>query len=94
MDQYFEKIDQRSQSTKYPPRIRFMYVFTIHTHLTVGSKFVQNVIVFHFLSLSYERLRDLIELRRNGWIPRKSAITEAPVPMQQLRPDDNDPPMM
>jgi len=58
MDQYFERIDQCSQSTKYPPRIRFM-------------------------------LRDLIELRRNGWVPRKSANTEAPVPMQQLRPDDD-----
>lgn len=58
MDQYFERIDHCSQSTKYPPRIRFM-------------------------------LRDLIELRRNGWVPRKSANTEAPVPMQQLRPDDD-----
>ncbi|XP_031638600.1 eukaryotic translation initiation factor 4 gamma 2 [Contarinia nasturtii] len=58
MDQYFERIDQCSQSAKYPPRIRFM-------------------------------LRDLIELRRNGWVPRKSANTEAPVPMQQLRPDDD-----
>lgn len=58
MDQYFERIDQCSQSAKYPPRIRFM-------------------------------LRDLIELRRNGWVPRKSAATEAPVPMQQLRPDDD-----
>lgn len=61
MDQYFEHIDKRSQSSKYPPRIRFM-------------------------------LRDLIELRANCWVPRKSATTEAPVPMQQLRPDDNDPP--
>lgn len=61
MDQYFEHIDKRSQSSKYPPRIRFM-------------------------------LRDLIELRGNSWVPRKSATTEAPVPMQQLRPDDNDPP--
>lgn len=39
-------------------------------------------------------LRDLIELRRNGWVPRKSATTEAPVPMQQLRPDDNDTPFV
>lgn len=63
MDQYFEHIDKRSQSSKYPPRIRFM-------------------------------LRDLIELRANCWVPRKSASTEAPVPMQQLRPDDNDPPFV
>lgn len=62
-DEYFSKIDRYSQSTKYPPRIRFM-------------------------------LRDLIELRRNGWVPRKSATTEAPVPMQQLRPDDNESPFV
>lgn len=34
-------------------------------------------------------LRDLIELRRNGWVPRKLVSTEGPVPMQQLRPDDD-----
>lgn len=34
-------------------------------------------------------LRDLIELRRNGWVPRKLVNTEGPVPMQQLRPDDD-----
>lgn len=93
MDQYFEKIDQRSQSTKYPPRIRFMYVYVSTIASAVGSRSVQNLIGF-FLRCPTLRLRDLIELRRNGWVPRKSAITEAPVPMQQLRPDDNDPPMM
>lgn len=35
-------------------------------------------------------LRDLIELRSNGWVPRKLVNTEGPVPMQQLRPDDDD----
>lgn len=34
-------------------------------------------------------LRDLIELRRNGWVPRKLVNTEGPVPMQDLRPDDD-----
>lgn len=34
-------------------------------------------------------LRDLIELRRSGWVPRKLVSTEGPVPMQQLRPDDD-----
>lgn len=34
-------------------------------------------------------LRDLIELRRNDWVPRKLVNTEGPVPMQQLRPDDD-----
>lgn len=34
-------------------------------------------------------LRDLIELRRNDWVPRKLVNAEGPVPMQQLRPDDD-----
>lgn len=36
-------------------------------------------------------LRDLIELRRNDWVPRKLVNTEGPVPMHhhQLRPDDD-----
>lgn len=59
MEQYFERINQCSQSNKYPPRIRFM-------------------------------LRDLIELRNNEWVPRKLVNTEGPVPMQQLRTDDDD----
>lgn len=58
MDQYFEKMTRYSQSTKFPPRIRFM-------------------------------LRDLIELRRNGWVPRKVSTVEGPVPIQHLRPDDD-----
>lgn len=59
MDQYFEKMDQRSNSPKYPPRIRFM-------------------------------LRDIIELRKNNWIPRKVATTEGPVPIRQIRADDDN----
>lgn len=58
MDQYFETMDQRSKSQKYPPRIRFM-------------------------------LRDIIELRENNWIPRKVATTEGPVPIRQIRTDDD-----
>lgn len=59
MDQYFGQMARYSQSTVFPPRIRFL-------------------------------LRDLMELRNNGWIPRKVTNVEGPVPMQQLRPDDDD----
>lgn len=34
-------------------------------------------------------LRDLVELRQNGWVPRKQVNTEGPVPIQQLRPDED-----
>ncbi|CAD7081376.1 unnamed protein product [Hermetia illucens] len=59
MEQYFEKMEQRSNSQKYPPRIRFM-------------------------------LRDVIELRKNNWIPRKVGTTEGPVPIRQIRADDEN----
>lgn len=58
MDQYFEKMANRSKTQKYPPRIRFM-------------------------------LRDVIELRRNNWIPRNITNTQGPMPMDQLRQDDD-----
>ncbi|XP_055378882.1 eukaryotic translation initiation factor 4 gamma 2 [Condylostylus longicornis] len=58
MDQYIAKMDQRSKSTEYPPRIRFM-------------------------------LRDIIELRDNNWVPRKVTATEGPVPIRQIRTDDD-----
>lgn len=35
-------------------------------------------------------LRDVIELRRNNWIPRKINTTEGPVPIHQLKTDDDD----
>lgn len=33
-------------------------------------------------------LRDVIELRRSDWVPRKVATTEGPVPIQQLRNEE------
>ncbi|XP_067630919.1 eukaryotic translation initiation factor 4 gamma 2, partial [Eurosta solidaginis] len=58
MNQYFDKLERRSKSTDYPPRIRFM-------------------------------LKDVIELRENNWIPRKVATTAEPVPIKQIRTDDD-----
>lgn len=34
-------------------------------------------------------LRDLIDLRKNGWVPRKATTIEGPVPIQQLRGDED-----
>lgn len=36
-------------------------------------------------------LRDVVELRRGGWVPRAACASEPPVPMHQLR-DDREPP--
>ncbi|XP_045763295.1 eukaryotic translation initiation factor 4 gamma 2 [Maniola jurtina] len=33
-------------------------------------------------------LRDVVELRRSGWVPRAAAAAEGPVPMHQLRGDE------
>ncbi|XP_055904675.1 eukaryotic translation initiation factor 4 gamma 2 [Eupeodes corollae] len=60
MNSYFERLERRSISTEYPPRIRFM-------------------------------LKDVIELRANNWVPRKVATTEGPVPIKQIRTDDDTP---
>ncbi|XP_055856171.1 eukaryotic translation initiation factor 4 gamma 2, partial [Episyrphus balteatus] len=60
MNLYFERLERRSISTEYPPRIRFM-------------------------------LKDVIELRANNWVPRKVATTEGPVPIKQIRTDDDTP---
>lgn len=57
IDQYFDNMEHKSNSSKYPPRIRFM-------------------------------LRDIIELRRDGWKPRKVARIEGPVPIQDLSTDE------
>ena len=35
-------------------------------------------------------LRDIIELRENIWIPRKVTATEGPVPIRQIRTDDDN----
>lgn len=35
-------------------------------------------------------LRDVIELRRNKWVPRKAVTTEGPMPINQIRPVDDD----
>jgi translation initiation factor 4G len=58
IDQYFEIMEHKSNSYKYPPRIRFL-------------------------------LRDVIELRRDGWTPRKIARVEGPVPIQDLSSDED-----
>ncbi|XP_063374692.1 eukaryotic translation initiation factor 4 gamma 2 [Cydia amplana] len=36
-------------------------------------------------------LRDVVELRRGGWVPRAASSSEGPVPIQQLRPDASPP---
>lgn len=58
IDQYFEIMEYKSNSNKYPPRIRFL-------------------------------LRDVIELRRDGWTPRKIARVDGPVPIQDLNSDED-----
>lgn len=58
MDQYFDRMEQYSQSSRFPPRIRFL-------------------------------LRDLIELRKNTWTPRKVARVEGPAPIQELTNEDD-----
>ncbi|XP_034948638.1 eukaryotic translation initiation factor 4 gamma 2 isoform X2 [Chelonus insularis] len=35
-------------------------------------------------------LCDVIELRRDGWVPRKATSTEGPMPMNQIRNDHDD----
>ncbi|KAJ0179627.1 hypothetical protein K1T71_005339 [Dendrolimus kikuchii] len=37
-------------------------------------------------------LRDVVELRRGGWVPRAASSAEGPVPIHQLRDDDEPPP--
>uniref|UniRef100_A0A1I8NUM6 Eukaryotic translation initiation factor 4 gamma 2 n=1 Tax=Stomoxys calcitrans TaxID=35570 RepID=A0A1I8NUM6_STOCA len=57
MKQVINKLERRSKSTDYPPRIRFL-------------------------------LKDVIELRANNWVPRKVGTAEGPVPIKQIRTDD------
>ncbi|XP_075166704.1 N-acetyltransferase 1, partial [Haematobia irritans] len=57
MNQVINKLERRSKSTDYPPRIRFL-------------------------------LKDVIELRENNWVPRKVGTAEGPVPIKQIRTDD------
>ncbi|XP_073811340.1 N-acetyltransferase 1 [Musca autumnalis] len=57
MNQVMNKLERRSKSTDYPPRIRFL-------------------------------LKDVIELRENNWVPRKVGTAEGPVPIKQIRTDD------
>ncbi|XP_068986491.1 eukaryotic translation initiation factor 4 gamma 2 isoform X1 [Bombus flavifrons] len=35
-------------------------------------------------------LRDVIELRRDGWVPRKATSTEGPMPINQIRSDNEE----
>lgn len=58
IDQYFDIMEHKSNSHKYPPRIRFL-------------------------------LRDVIELRGDGWTPRKIARVDGPVPIQDLNSDED-----
>lgn len=37
-------------------------------------------------------LKDVIDLRQDGWIPRKAALVEGPVPINQIRPPEDDRP--
>ncbi|KAF2883918.1 hypothetical protein ILUMI_22258 [Ignelater luminosus] len=37
-------------------------------------------------------LKDVIELRRDNWVPRKVAIVEGPMPIHQIQPTDDDRP--
>lgn len=57
IDQYFDIMESKSNSSKYPPRIRFL-------------------------------LRDVIELRKDGWKPRKVARIDGPMPIQDLSTDE------
>lgn len=36
-------------------------------------------------------LKDVIELREDKWVPRKAITVEGPMPMNQIRPVDDDP---
>lgn len=58
IDQYFDNMENKSNSSKYPARIRFM-------------------------------LRDVIELRKDGWKPRKATKVEGPQPIQDLNTDED-----
>ncbi|CAO1435386.1 unnamed protein product [Diamesa hyperborea] len=58
IDQYFDIMEYKSNSSKYPARIRFL-------------------------------LRDVIELRKEMWKPRKILRVEGPMPIQELSTDED-----
>ncbi|CAO1427783.1 unnamed protein product [Diamesa serratosioi] len=58
IDQYFDIMEYKSNSSKYPARIRFL-------------------------------LRDVIELRKELWQPRKILCVEGPMPIQELSTDED-----
>lgn len=35
-------------------------------------------------------LKDVIDLRQDGWVPRKATVVEGPMPINQIRPADDD----
>lgn len=35
-------------------------------------------------------LKDVIDLRQNGWVPRKATVVEGPMPIHQIRPVEDD----
>ncbi|CAH1159435.1 unnamed protein product, partial [Phaedon cochleariae] len=37
-------------------------------------------------------LKDVIDLRHGGWVPRKATVLEGPMPMNQIRPAEDDRP--
>ncbi|KAJ8947707.1 hypothetical protein NQ318_001546 [Aromia moschata] len=37
-------------------------------------------------------LKDIIDLRHDGWVPRKATVVEGPMPINQIRPVDDDRP--
>ncbi|XP_074039402.1 N-acetyltransferase 1 [Leptinotarsa decemlineata] len=37
-------------------------------------------------------LKDVIDLRNNGWVPRKATVVEGPMPINQIRPVEEDRP--
>lgn len=37
-------------------------------------------------------LKDVIDLRQDGWVPRKATVVEGPMPINQIRPVDDERP--
>ncbi|KAJ8914897.1 hypothetical protein NQ315_016050 [Exocentrus adspersus] len=35
-------------------------------------------------------LKDIIDLRQDGWVPRKATVVEGPMPINQIKPVDDD----
>ncbi len=72
MEDYFKRIRQMSNDASYPPRTRY----------TDGIKtlFV-NIISDFFLACKRFMLKDLIDMRKEGWV---SAIDDSPKSIEEL----------